>query len=100
MIQPPGIASQGSKVGVSLLHMPKRTNLFQRVVKILHENIAGDATVEESAMLRDSASESDREVDVVITTVITGQEIRIGVEATATSTPADVTWIDQMIGRR
>ncbi|HKZ13232.1 MAG TPA: restriction endonuclease [Solirubrobacterales bacterium] len=79
--------------------MPKRTNLFQRVVKVLHENIAGDATVEESAMLPDSASGTDREVDVVITTVIAGQEIRIGVEATATETPADVGWVDSMIGK-
>lgn len=79
--------------------MPRRTNLFQRVIKVLHENIAGQATVEESAMLPDSASQSDREVDVVITTTLVGQTVRIGVEATATGSPADVTWVDSMIGK-
>jgi hypothetical protein len=31
--------------------MPKRTNLFQQVVTIIHEQLAGDAAVEASAML-------------------------------------------------
>lgn len=78
--------------------MPKRTNLFQRVVTILHENIAGDATVEESAMLHDSDSGSDREVDVLITTKVAGTLVRVGVEATNMA-PADVAWVDSMVGK-
>lgn len=46
--------------------MPKRTNLFQEVVEILHRHMAGDATVEASAMLPSQSTGALREVDVVI----------------------------------
>jgi hypothetical protein len=46
--------------------MPKRTNTFQQLVVILHEQIAGQATVVESEMLQNRVTGEEREVDVVI----------------------------------
>ena len=39
--------------------MPRRTNLFQEVVTVLHEHLA----VEESALLIDGVTGDEREVD-------------------------------------
>jgi hypothetical protein len=66
---------------------------------VLHENVAGDAVVEESKMLLDSDSGKLREVDVVITTAVAGQQIVIGVEATAAGRKATQTWVDSMLGK-
>jgi hypothetical protein len=79
--------------------MPRRTNLFQRAVRVLHENIAGEAVVEESKMLLDTDVGEPSEVDVVITTAVAGQEIIIGVEATAAGRKATRPWVDSMLGK-
>ena len=79
--------------------MPKRSNLFQDVVAIIHEHMARGATVEESALLRDKVTGLEREVDVVIRSAVVGQELVVSVEATATARPADAPWVEKMLGK-
>ena len=43
--------------------MPKRSNLFQDVVAIIHQHMAGDAEVVESAMLPNAGAGGQTEVD-------------------------------------
>lgn len=77
--------------------MPARTNLFQQVVLILHEHLAGDATVEESARLKHRVTGKEREVDVVVRSTVAAQEVILSVEATAKGRKADVTWVEGML---
>jgi hypothetical protein len=72
--------------------VPKRTNLFQEVVEILHRHMAGDATVESSAMLPSRSTGALREVDVVIRAKQAGHEVIVSVEAMSRSRKADRTW--------
>ena len=74
--------------------MPRRSNLFQKVVRILHETVAGEASVEESALLIDSDTDTEREVDVLVRTTVASHAVLIGVEATASGRTADVTWVE------
>ena len=80
--------------------MPKRSNDFQRLVKLIHDAIATieGATVTESAML----SESDgtlREVDILLERRIADVQIRIAIECRDRSRKSDVDWIDGLIGK-
>jgi hypothetical protein len=77
--------------------MPKRTNTFQQVVAILHEHMAGDAQVVESAMLKNRVTGEGREVDVVIRSNVAGQEMVLGIEATVKKGSSP--WVEQMIGK-
>ena len=79
--------------------MPKRTNLFQEVVEIIHRHMAEDATVESSAMLTSRSTGEPREVDVVIRGTQAGYPMLISVEAIGRSRKADRTWVDQMVGK-
>src|SRR5690242_4424312 len=77
--------------------MPQRSNLFQKVVRVLHQAIAEGATVKESGFLIDSDTESKREVDVIIRTTSAGHEVILAIEATAAGRKADVTWVESML---
>ena len=77
--------------------MPKRTNVFQEVVAILQQHLAGNATVEESGYLVHRDTGKNREVDVVIRSQVAGYEVIVCVEATAAGRKADVTWVEAMI---
>jgi hypothetical protein len=79
--------------------VPKRSNLFQEVVEILHRHMAGDATVEASAMLPSQSTGALREVDVVIRAKQAGHDVIVSVEAMARSRKADRTWVDLMVGK-
>jgi Restriction endonuclease len=79
--------------------VPKRSNLFQDVVGIIYRHMAGDARVEESAMLASAVTGNEREVDILITTNVAGHDVRIAVEATDKARPADVMWVEQMVGK-
>jgi hypothetical protein len=79
--------------------VPKRTNLFQEVVEILHRHMAGDATVEASAMLVSRSTGAPREVDVLIRAKQAGHEVVVSVEAMDRSRKADRVWVDQMVGK-
>ena len=77
--------------------MPKRSNLFQDVVGLLHRHLAGNANVEESALLVDAITGASREVDVVIRTTAAGHALVLSVEARKGTRRADVTWVEQML---
>src|SRR4051812_3655196 len=80
--------------------MPRRTNMFQQVVRILHEHLATDAAVVvESDELLDRVTGAKREVDVTLTSDLGGQQIIIAIEATAQSRRASVTWVDGMLAK-
>lgn len=79
--------------------MPRRRNLFQDIVAILHTHMAGEAEVEESAMLADRITGIEREVDVVIRSLAAGHPVTIAVEATSARRRATVEWVEQMTGK-
>lgn len=79
--------------------MPKRSNLFQDVIAIIHRHSAGEARVEESAMLPHSTTGELREVDVTITSLIAGHPVTVAVEATAAGRPADIKWVEQLVSK-
>jgi hypothetical protein len=79
--------------------VPKRTNLFEEVVEILHRHMAGDATAEASAMLPNEATGALREVDMVIRGKQAGYELIVSVEAVGLSRKADIQWVEQMVGK-
>jgi hypothetical protein len=79
------------------LAVPKRTNLFQEVVEIIHRHMAEDATVEASAMLTDARTGHEREVDVVIRSESAGYEVLVSVEAVGRTRKATVEWVEQQL---
>jgi hypothetical protein len=79
--------------------VPKRTNLFQEVVEIIHSHMAEGATVESSAMLRSRDTGALKEVDVVIRSQQAGHEVIVSVEAVAWGRRADRNWVDRQLGR-
>ena len=79
--------------------MPARSNLFQRLVREIHSDLGPNWNVTESNFKTDALAEEEREVDVTIEGKIGGYPITISVEAIDHSRPADVTWIDKMVGK-
>ena len=80
--------------------MPKRSNDFQKMVtQIETQLVSGEGYVTESKMVWDSIDEMEREIDIVIETEIGGHAVTIGIECRDRSRPADVTWVDEMIGK-
>ncbi|MGH9194160.1 MAG: restriction endonuclease, partial [Acidimicrobiia bacterium] len=79
--------------------MPKRTNLFQQVVALIHTHMARGASVEESAMLVNRVTGEEREVDVAIRAVTAGHEVTVAVEARSSRRRADASWVEGMLGK-
>jgi hypothetical protein len=79
--------------------MPKRSDLFQDVVAIIHRHMAGEAEVEESAMLVNRLTGDVREVDVVIRSQVAGHPVTVAVEATSGKRRANVGWVERMVGK-
>lgn len=77
--------------------MPKRTNLFQQIIAVLHEHMSPGAEVEESSMLVDARTGQRREVDVVVRTEAAGYPVTVSVEANSSRRPADIEWVDRLI---
>ena len=46
--------------------MPKRTNIFQRLVKLLHDRLDANWVVNESEMLVHRLTGEEREVDILM----------------------------------
>jgi hypothetical protein len=88
-----------SPAGRTLPCVPQRTNLFQEVVAIVYENLAGDASKEECAMLPNRLTGELREVDIVLRATMAGHETVIAIEAAGRARRATVDWVEQMIGK-
>ncbi len=71
--------------------MPARTNHYQKLVKIINRELASvDARLTESAMLYDSEGKCEREIDILVESLVFGCEIKIGIECTELSKPLGI----------
>ncbi len=79
--------------------MPKRSNEFQSLIALIEETIApeGVAVTESKEVI--STEGTSREVDVAIEGTVAGHDILIGVECRDHRRKADITWIDQLVGK-
>jgi hypothetical protein len=77
--------------------MPKRTNDFQKLIYVIKQNLADDAEVKESKLLRDLVTGAEREVDVCIKKPVGGHLVTISVECRDRERPAHVGWVEEMI---
>jgi len=78
--------------------MPRRTNLFQKLAYLIHEQIPNAIRVTESAILVDRVSGLEREVDILVE-LDQPYRLNIGIECIAKSRKADVTWVEQMYAK-
>ena len=75
--------------------MPARTNEFQKLVKVInHHLVPTGAKITESAMLYDSESEINREIDILVESTLLNCDIKIGIECTTNRRPLDVRIIE------
>jgi len=81
--------------------MPPRTNAFQKLILQLHECFGPDTVLEirESQEFLDRAALVPREVDIVLYKRDLGRDAHVAIECTDRKTPADVPYIDEMIGK-
>lgn len=71
--------------------MPARSNEYQRLVYLINRALAqSEAQIIESAMLYDSEAQTDREIDILLKSKISGHEILIGIECTSVKNPVDL----------
>lgn len=80
--------------------MPKRTNDFQRLVKLIHEAFSSTegTTVTESALLLEPNGTS-REVDILVERTVSDVAIRLAIECRDRSRKSDIEWIDGLVGK-
>lgn len=80
--------------------MPKRSNEFQRLVRMIHDAMASIncAKVTESAMVCEPDG-TPREIDILIEGRVADVDIRVAVECRDRSRKSDVEWIDGLIGK-
>jgi hypothetical protein len=80
--------------------MPKRSNDFQHLVKVIYDAISKveEARVTESAMLTEPDG-TLREVDILLERTVADVPIRLAVECRDRSRKSDVDWIDGLIGK-
>jgi hypothetical protein len=72
--------------------MPRRTNIFQKLILLLNEQLSGEASVTESAELQDAVTGEHREVDILIQGNIGDYIAIVAVECVDWQRKADVTW--------
>jgi len=77
--------------------MPKRSNDFQKLIYLIHHQIAEAAVVTESKFLYDKEAKIDREVDIVIEAQISDYPMIIGIECQGRGRVANIEWVEQMI---
>lgn len=75
--------------------MPARTNEYQKLVLLINKSLSkSGAKVTESAMLYDSEAGSEREVDILIESNISGYEMSVGIECTTLARPVDIRYLE------
>lgn len=80
--------------------MPRRSNIFQRIVHALYEALKpAGGTVTESAQVSELTSGTVREVDILAETEAYGIPLRIAVEVRGRLKKDDVQWIDGLVGK-
>ena len=79
--------------------MPKRSNEFQQLLHVIQVALAHEAQVTESAMLVDSQTGDEVEVDVLVEAKVGNTPINLGFEIRDQSRPATVEWVREMSGK-
>ena len=76
--------------------MPNRSNRFQKLIYLLHSQLAGSAEVVESMELKDLRTGGTREIDIGIRSEVAGYPIIIGIECRDHKRPQSSTWVEEM----
>lgn len=76
--------------------MPRRTNDFQKLIRMLTQLLGDGAIVEESKMLSDLVSGEEREVDIYAEGTLAGHTVNIGIECRDHQRRQGVEWVEQM----
>ena len=76
--------------------MTKRTNNFQKLIRMLTQLLGDYAVVEESKMLADLVSGDPREVDIYAEGTFAGHTVNIGIECRDHKRRQGVGWVEQM----
>jgi hypothetical protein len=76
--------------------MPKRTNDFQKLIRMLTQLLGDNAVVEESKMLTDLVSGEPREVDIYAQGTFAGHTVNIAIECRDHKRRQGVRWVEQM----
>jgi hypothetical protein len=80
--------------------MPKRSNSFQRLIAAIEGQLAPlGAVVTESKLIKEKSSDTEREVDVAIESHVGQHRVLVAVECRDRSRPANLEWIDGLIGK-
>jgi hypothetical protein len=80
--------------------MPKRTNDFQRLIAAIESQLAPlGAVVTESKLVKEIHSDTEREIDIAIESTVGQHAVMIGIECRDHSRPANIEWIDALIGK-
>ncbi len=81
--------------------MPQRTNPFQSLMTQIHAALHGKkAKVEESAIVYNYDSETETEIDILITFEMGGNNYRTAIECQDTSRSASQPWISELKAKR
>ncbi len=81
--------------------MPQRTNPFQLLMTQINAALHGKkAKVEESAMVHNYNSETETEIDILITFEIGGNTYQTAIECQDRSRPAGPPWISELMAKR
>jgi len=79
--------------------MPKRSNRFQQLIRIIEEQAApSGAIVRESALIADRSGIT-REIDVYVEIPVGVRSVVLAIECRDHARRADVNWIDQVVGK-
>lgn len=79
--------------------MPARTNAFQQLVKVLHDQLDSSVEVIESAMLTDRVTGKRVEVDIVVREDVSGYPVVVSIECRAHKRRQGPGWVDEMVGK-
>lgn len=80
--------------------MPRRTNPFQGLVTLIQHAMSGtDIRVESPAMIPDTHTSKQREVDILVSGELAGIQLTVALECRDHKDPQDITWIDDLIGK-
>lgn len=74
--------------------MPKRSNIFQRLVLEIHRELGAGWSVQESVELHDKVTGEDREVDIVAQATVGGYPMLMCIEVRDRGRRADVAWVE------
>jgi len=79
--------------------MPKRTNALQKAIKLIEANKGDFLSLQESALIQDKFTGSDREVDILLEGVINSHSLTVAIEVRDRKRAADISWVEQMAAK-